>query len=108
ALESLGQRQSVHVLHIDLDGFKHINESLGLAAGDQVLQEAARRLQTLLAPQHLVARIGADEFAVLLANSDAAERLAESIRQALARPISINGRMLFATASVGVASSSCT
>src|SRR5699024_10852118 len=43
-----------------------------------------------------------------LANSDAAERLAESIRQALARPISINGRMLFATASVGVASSSCT
>ncbi|MDZ7792024.1 MAG: EAL domain-containing protein [Xanthomonadales bacterium] len=97
-------RRAAHVLHIDLDGFKHINESLGLQAGDQVLQETAQRLQAVLSPRHLVARIGADEFAVLLAGGSDADALAEAVRAALAEPISINDRVLFATASVGIAS----
>ncbi|WP_376694098.1 sensor domain-containing protein [Wenzhouxiangella sp. EGI_FJ10409] len=97
------RNHAVHVLHIDLDGFKHINESLGLQAGDQVLQETAQRLQAVLAPQHLIARIGADEFAVLLAGGSNAESLAEAARAALAEPITVNDRVLFATASVGIA-----
>ncbi|RFF31374.1 sensor domain-containing protein [Wenzhouxiangella sediminis] len=98
-----GGRNPVHVLHIDLDGFKHINESLGLQAGDQVLQETARRLQGVLSSHHLVARIGADEFAVLIGGGAPPEAMAESVRSALAEPISINNRVLFATASVGIA-----
>ncbi len=96
-------RTAAHVLHIDIDGFKHINESLGLQAGDQVLQETAQRLQAVLAPRHLIARIGADEFAVLLAGGSDADALAEAARAALAEPISISDRVLFATASVGIA-----
>lgn len=104
ALERVNHgRRAVYVLHIDLDGFKHVNESLGLQAGDQVLQETARRLQAILSPQQLLARIGADEFAILLGGETRVEELAESVLRTLAEPISINDRVLFATASVGIA-----
>lgn len=105
ALAQLGQGgEPIHVLHVDLDGFKHINESMGLLAGDQVLREAARRLRAVLKHKYLVARIGADEFAVLLTQGALVEQLAEQVRKSLAEPITVNDRVLFATASVGVAS----
>lgn len=97
------QGRPVHVLHIDLDGFKHINESLGLQTGDRVLQMVARRLQNVLSSRHLVARIGADEFAALILEDATPETTAEAVRQALTEPMSISGRVLFATASVGIA-----
>ncbi len=104
ALAELGQSgERIHVLHVDLDGFKHINESLGLQAGDLVLQEAAQRLRKSLPEDHLLARIGADEFAVLLTQGAPVETLAEQVRMSLAEPITVNDRVLFATASVGVA-----
>jgi diguanylate cyclase (GGDEF)-like protein/PAS domain S-box-containing protein len=93
------------VLFIDLDRFKHINDSLGHLAGDGLLQEVARRLTGAVRREDTVARMGGDEFTLLLEDlrrpEDAAV-LARKLLEALGDPYAIAGRELFVTASVGI------
>jgi diguanylate cyclase (GGDEF)-like protein len=97
---------SVAVLYIDLDRFKHINDSLGHAIGDQLLKSVAERLQTCVRSSDTVSRQGGDEFLVLLADvvhpHDAAF-CAEKIIVALDAPHRIAGHDLRITASIGIA-----
>ena len=97
---------SVAVLYIDLDRFKHINDSLGHAVGDQLLKSVAHRLLTCVRSSDTVSRQGGDEFLVLLADvvqpHDAA-LCAEKIVPALDAPHRIAGHDLRITASIGIA-----
>lgn len=96
----------VAVLLLDLDRFKVINQSLGHAAGDQLLLEAGRRVAGCLRAGDTATRLGGDEFAVLMENlSDltAAARLAEQIAAALQTPITVGQHELLVTASIGIA-----
>jgi diguanylate cyclase (GGDEF)-like protein len=98
---------SVAVLMIDLDGFKQINDTLGHDSGDLVLQEIARRLFANVFEYDTAARIGGDEFAVVLRNLKQAESVAavaHRLRTALIRPIEIDGVERFVGASIGAAS----
>jgi diguanylate cyclase (GGDEF)-like protein/PAS domain S-box-containing protein len=94
------------ILFIDLDDFKNVNDSLGHAAGDQLLVAAARRLQGCLRPADTAARLGGDEFAVLLervTDAEAAETVAGRILDMLHRPFGLNGRTIPIKSSIGVA-----
>jgi diguanylate cyclase (GGDEF)-like protein len=97
---------SVGVFVIDLDRFKQVNDSLGHASGDQLIQEAARRIRHVCRNTDTVARLGGDEFAVV--QSDAAsphdvEVLAERLNDALSGPIELIGGSAEISASIGVA-----
>ncbi len=93
------------LLLVDLDDFRRVNDSLGHAAGDRLLTEAANRLREAVRTADTVARVGADEFAVLLAKADAEEAstAAARLQLALAPAFSIEGRELEFTASIGIA-----
>ena len=94
------------LLVFDLDHFKDVNDSHGHRAGDEVLRGVARMLKAELAEDVLIARIGGDEFAVLLARTDAAaaSAVAGEIGEAIARTrISVGGVLVGVTASVGIA-----
>src|SRR6202167_875974 len=95
----------VAVLFLDLDGFKHINDSLGHPAGDKLLQSIAKRLADCIRGSDSVSRQGGDEFVVLLLELDQAEDAAVTVRRILhsvAQPHSIGQHDLHVTASVGV------
>ncbi len=79
---------SLALVMLDLDGFKAVNDTYGHAAGDQVLQEVARRLGHLVRREDIIARLGGDEFCVMFYDTDSAEtvRSAERIIQALSAP----------------------
>lgn len=96
------------VLLLDVDRFKNINESLGHAAGDQLLVAFAQRLESVLAPTDTVARLGGDEFAILIdeiKSSEDAVRVADKILSSLRKPFLVSGHEVFVTASIGVLSS---
>jgi diguanylate cyclase (GGDEF)-like protein len=98
--------QSVAVLLIDLDRFTEINNTLGHANGDRVLCEVAGRLRTTFAADAHVARLGADEFAVVAQISDGAEgarRAAAAVQESLDPPVVIDDVALNVEASIGVA-----
>ncbi|WP_017299296.1 EAL domain-containing protein [Nodosilinea nodulosa] len=97
------------LLFLDLDRFKVINDSLGHAIGDQLLQVVAQRLQTCLRPVDIAARLGGDEFVVLLANlsdATAAITMAQRIHASLEAPVRLEGHEVFIHASIGIALSS--
>jgi diguanylate cyclase (GGDEF)-like protein len=96
----------VSVLFLDLDGFKVVNDSLGHVAGDRLLIDVARRLSDCLRRGDTAARIGGDEFAILLGdvgNPDRAPRVAERVIAALGEPFTVLGREVFVSASIGIA-----
>ncbi|MFE3546271.1 diguanylate cyclase domain-containing protein [Nocardia sp. NPDC059177] len=93
------------VLFIDLDGFKAINDTLGHAIGDTVLQIVAQRLQRALRAEDLVGRLGGDEFLVLLSGHPQRAdlpALVERLRVTMAEPILARGHRLEVSASVGI------
>ena len=92
-------------MFLDLDNFKSVNDSLGHDAGDELLTTVAHRLQSAIRPGDTVARMGGDEFAILLEGvSEAAEvdAMAKRILASLEKPISIHERSVFISASIGV------
>ncbi|MRR50743.1 MAG: EAL domain-containing protein [Rhodocyclaceae bacterium] len=97
------QRQ-VGVLFVDLDHFKIINDTLGLAIGDAMLREVAARLLGSLRDGDTAARIGADEFVLLLNDMEQEDDIvmvAERVLQSMTRPHAIQGQELFVSASIG-------
>lgn len=93
------------VLYLDLDGFKRINDRLGHAAGDVVLEEVARRLRSALRQDDFVARVGGDEFVALLPGCDpsCASGVCSALMTGLHAPYSLSGQTVILEASVGVA-----
>lgn len=99
------------LLYLDLDHFKHINDSLGHPLGDAVLKMATARLEACMRREDTVARIGGDEFVVLLstlegtraAATSEAKKVADKLRWLLAEPMLIDGHQLCVTPSIGIA-----
>ena len=98
--------EGVAVLFVDLDDFKHVNDSLGHDAGDQLLVAAAKRLESCLRATDTAARFGSDEFALLLegvASPEAASTAASRVIDTLHQPFGLLGKSIPIKASVGVA-----
>ena len=94
------------IIVIDLDRFKQVNDSVGMAVGDSILLTIARRLARLLKPQDTLARLSGDQFAMILLSEREPARIvgfAETIRRTLRAPIAFNDREIFLTASIGMA-----
>ena len=94
------------VLVIDLDRFKQVNDSVGMAVGDSILLTIARRLGRLLKPQDALARLAGDQFGLMLLSVREATQITtfgETLRKALRAPIEFNDREIFLTASIGLA-----
>ncbi|TKS58527.1 MAG: GGDEF domain-containing protein [Nitrospira sp.] len=94
------------LLCIDVDGIKRINDTLGHVVGDQLLTVVAERIKQCLRTTDLIARVGPDEFSVLLHNvcrSDISGRLAQRILLALKAPLTLAGQEIFVAANIGVA-----
>ena len=107
ALERSTRGGSVAALFVDLDAFKTVNDSLGHAAGDEVLVEAAKRILTCVRAGDTAARFGGDEFVVLLENVDGAQvaDVAARVLDELERPFEVRDRELIIGASIGIAMS---
>ena len=101
----LRRQNLIAVLFIDLDDFKTVNDSLGHAAGDELLVAVATRIQACIRPEDTCARLGGDEFAVLLegiSGPDGAVVVAQRILAAMAEPLSIFGSDVAVQGSVGI------
>lgn len=100
-------KTKVALLYLDLDNFKTINDELGHAVGDDVLQEAANRMINCVRDSDTVSRIGGDEFIILLANIENEQNamlVAEKIREALTKPIlARNNTTVITSTSIGIA-----
>jgi diguanylate cyclase (GGDEF)-like protein/PAS domain S-box-containing protein len=93
------------IIYLDLDGFKLVNDTLGHAAGDQVLIEVARRLERLLRAGDTLARLSGDEFALLCeeVGEEDVRTIADRVIDAISRPIDVQGRTITQAASIGIA-----
>ncbi len=98
--------KQISLLLIDLDDFKHVNDTLGHSVGDQLLIQAANRLKHLFFPDQFLFRLGGDEFAVLFTSSISREDItknAQKIITTIREPIYVGDHQLFTSASIGLA-----
>jgi len=94
------------IMFLDLDGFTMINDSLGHALGDQLLKEVSKRLVNTIRKSDVVARIGGDEFVIMIENEENIEAIklvAEKVLNSFNEPYKLNGQECFVTTSIGVA-----
>ncbi|WP_441232070.1 putative bifunctional diguanylate cyclase/phosphodiesterase [Tardiphaga sp. 215_C5_N2_1] len=99
-------RSAFALLLLDLDGFKSINDTLGHAAGDELLKDISRRLRTGIETEGVVARLGGDEFIMIIENvADRHEvaRIASALLASVMRPVALMGQECRVTASIGIA-----
>jgi diguanylate cyclase (GGDEF)-like protein len=99
--------RTVAILFIDLDDFKVVNDSLGHNVGDQLLRELGKRFLACVREVDSVARIGGDEFVIVLtgiAHRSDVSAIAEKVLEALAKPFILEGREVFISSSIGIAS----
>ncbi|WP_050183619.1 PAS domain S-box protein [Domibacillus robiginosus] len=98
-------RQEMSIMYLDLDKFKSINDTLGHDAGDELLRQFTDRLKGSLRKMDVLARMGGDEFTVLLPHTDttAAREIAGSLLQAIRQPYQVKGRLFTTTSSIGIA-----
>ena len=103
--EIVSKNKHATLLFIDLDHFKHINDSLGHHSGDALLKIFAKRLRQKLTPNDFIARIGGDEFVAVIASDDTENirTIAQRILESLQHPIEISGKKLTVTTSIGIA-----
>lgn len=98
---------TVAVLMLDLDFFKHVNDTLGHTAGDQLLKDVSRRLSAQIREADTIARIGGDEFMLLLPAIDdhrqAVDNVAQRVQQGMQEPFVAGGEELHVTTSIGIA-----
>jgi diguanylate cyclase (GGDEF)-like protein/PAS domain S-box-containing protein len=100
------QNRSVALLYIGLDRFKNVNDTLGHEFGDKLLVESARRLQSSIHEEDTVARVGSDEFLLILPDlkrADQSEVIAERVLERFTLPFHIDNTELFVSASIGIA-----
>ncbi|MBI5461778.1 MAG: EAL domain-containing protein [Gammaproteobacteria bacterium] len=101
-----GNHRMTALLHLDLDRFRHINDSLGYAFGDRLLRAVASRLTEHIRGSDTLARFTGDEFAVMLADIgdvENAAQVAEKILATMTQPFELDGREIFVTPSIGIA-----
>ncbi|OYV96586.1 MAG: hypothetical protein B7Z62_07910, partial [Deltaproteobacteria bacterium 37-65-8] len=99
-------KESIAVFFLDLDGFKIINDTFGHDVGDALLRETAKRIVACVRDSDTVARIGGDEFTVILPNVKTRNNIspvAERIVEAMATPFMLNGKNCNVTVSIGIA-----
>jgi diguanylate cyclase (GGDEF)-like protein/PAS domain S-box-containing protein len=99
-------RQPLGVLFLDLDRFKYVNDTLGHSLGDELLKAVAVRLKAALREEDSIARMGGDEFTVLvgdLRNVDDVVKVAQKLLETVAQPAHVEGQDLFITTSIGIA-----
>lgn len=96
-----GERPAI--LYVDLDDFKLVNDTLGHAAGDELLRHVAGAMARLLGPGDMIARQGGDEFALVVPDAADAVRLARRLRTAITTPVSVRGVQLRVGGSIGIA-----
>jgi diguanylate cyclase (GGDEF)-like protein/PAS domain S-box-containing protein len=107
AIQLAVRRRTVGALaFLDLDNFKHINDNLGHDVGDAVLRETAERLRATMREGDTVARVGGDEFVLVMTDQGSAEQvgdLVERVRRSVGSPVRVDGREIVAGTSIGVA-----
>jgi diguanylate cyclase (GGDEF)-like protein/PAS domain S-box-containing protein len=104
--QAFAQRESLAILSVDIDHFKAVNDSLSHHAGDLLLCEMAQRLRSTVRPQDVVARMGGDDFVVVLTGDPTpqeAEAMATQLCQAVEAPCDIEGTQLVVSLSMGIA-----
>ena len=103
---TLKEKDSFALLYIDMDNFKHINDTLGHVYGDEFLVYIGNLLQNYLSPSDFVARLSGDEFVILLCSINSREQLIQSVEEILTllrQPFTIQGFEFFISASIGIA-----
>lgn len=99
------QNQPVTLMYLDLDHFKEVNDTLGHDVGDVLLKAVAARLMKCVRADDTVARMGGDEFTVILNNLNhqaITERIAQNILDKLTEPFDLNGEVVHISASIGI------
>lgn len=105
ALKGVSRLDAVALIFLDLDDFKHINDTLGHDAGDTLLEQIAQRLTITLRDVDTIARIGGDEFTLIITNVESTHSvsvIADRLINCLVEPFDINNRPIYASASLGI------
>jgi diguanylate cyclase (GGDEF)-like protein/PAS domain S-box-containing protein len=104
--DAKAQGNSLAVLFLDLDRFKHVNDSRGHETGDKLLKTVAQRIRSTMRAQDIVVRMGGDEFVVIMKDIEGGKQVGEAaarINHALGAPMVVDGRTIVTTVSIGVA-----